>query len=159
MLAGRSKLSEPEAGDPQRIVGLHKEHRVLSALGQGEELPPSSRAVWSSARTTIKMMTAPESTEELWCLPYLLAQLPRPGVGLFHFWMPIALGVLQSLGQESLQVEFALETLGGLRERLEHFQSLGEVANGFGVCRALVGALARPLPVSLQPAALRPASV
>src|SRR5215831_15664253 len=38
VLAGRRKFSEPEAGDTQRIVGLHKEHRVLSTLSQAEEL-------------------------------------------------------------------------------------------------------------------------
>src|SRR5262249_33714676 len=61
--------------------------------------------------------------------------------------MPIALGILQNLGQESLQGEFALKTLGGLRERLQHFQSPGEVTNGLGVCRVLVGPLARTLPI------------
>ena len=40
VLAGRSKFSEPEAGDAQRIVGLHEENRVLGALGEAEKLRP-----------------------------------------------------------------------------------------------------------------------
>src|SRR6266446_5481987 len=88
-----------------------------------------------------------EGREELRRLSYLPTQLPRPSVGLLHFRIPIALDVLQSPAQESVEGEFVLQTRRGIRKRLQHFQSLGEVTYGLSIGRTLAGSLARPLPV------------
>jgi hypothetical protein len=46
-----------------------------------------------------------------------------------------------------LQVQFALKTLRGVRQRGEQLEPLREVRNGFGMRRALDRPLARSLPV------------
>ena len=63
----------------------------------------------------IKPPQSKQNWEELRGLPHLLTQFSRPGVGLFHFWDPMALGGYQRHTQGDLQREFLLGTLGGVR--------------------------------------------
>ena len=126
--AGRGKLSQTEQGRPQRIVGLQEESRVLHALGQAQELLPQLARRLELRPHQIKHPQSPQHREELRGLPHLLAQLPRPGVGLFHFRGRIALGGHQRRAQGELQRQFLLGALGGVRQGLEQLQPLGEVS-------------------------------
>ena len=93
------------------------------------------------------MPQAPQHREELRGLAHLLAQLPRPGIGVCHFRGRIALGGDQRRAQGGLQVQLLLGTLGGVWQGREQLQPLGEVRDRFHIGRALDGPLARPLPV------------
>src|SRR5688572_7032296 len=95
----------------------------------------------------MKVMKPTQHPEELPRLPYLLAQLPRPDEDLPHVWSRLPLRGDQGLPEGDLQAQLVLSTLTGIRQGLEHFQSFPQVANGFYMRRALVSALAGPLPV------------
>jgi hypothetical protein len=77
----------------------------------------------------------------------LLAQHPRPGVGLLHVRGRHALGGDQRRSQRELQVEFVLRPRRGLGEGGEQRQACGQVLDGFRVRRALQRALPGLLPV------------
>ena len=85
--------------------------------------------------------------DELPRLPYLLAQLPRPTVGVSHIRSRLALGSNQVLTEGHLQVQLLLDAFRSVRQGLEHLQPFREAANGFDMRRALASALASPLPV------------
>ena len=82
--SGRGKLSAPQQGRPQRVVGFQEERRVVDLLGQAQEpLPQRPRPLVLGA-VVIKSPESPQHWKALWRLPHLLAQLLRPGVCLFH---------------------------------------------------------------------------
>ena len=65
------------------------------------------------------MPQAPQHREEQRSFPYLLAQLPRPGVDSFHLGGSIALGGDQRHTHSDVQRQFLLGVLGGIWQGLE----------------------------------------
>ena len=88
--SGRGQLPKPEQGCPQRMVGLQRRAGSCTRWARLRSCSASSRAVCNSPRIMIKNPQSPQHWEELRCLAHLLAQLPRPGVGSFHFWGSIS---------------------------------------------------------------------
>jgi hypothetical protein len=77
----------------------------------------------------------------------LLAQRPRPGVGLLHFGSRKSLDGHEGWTEGDLQVELTLRPCLGLGEHGQEFQPFRQVLDGFHVSRALAGLLPGTLPV------------
>jgi hypothetical protein len=56
---GRGKLSAPEQGGPQRVVGLQEERSVADLLGQAQELLPQRPCPLVLATVVIKSPESP----------------------------------------------------------------------------------------------------
>jgi hypothetical protein len=129
----------------------------LVTPGSRELFPELTHPLVLGARE-IKPAQSLQHRDKLWGVSHLLAQLVRPGVGVFHFPGPHALHRDERRGQSGLQEHLLLRAFDGVWEGREHVQAPGEVTDGLKIGRALDGALARPLPVSYGLRA-RPASV
>src|SRR5712692_3900202 len=147
VVLGGSQLSKPEQGGPQPSVGPHEESRVLYMLGQTEELLRQFMRRLELSPVQIKQREYHQHREELRSLPQLLAQLPRPGDGFFHFRGHIAFEGAQWDTKGHLQREFLLDTFSSIRQGLEQLQRLGEMTDCFAVRRTLTRALSGLLPV------------
>ena len=81
------------------------------AWGQTEELRRSCAGSLSLPPIVVEMQQAPQDREELPGFPHLLAQLLRPGVGVFDFGGCKAFGEHKRCAQGNLQAQRLLATL------------------------------------------------
>jgi hypothetical protein len=100
---GAGLLAKVKEVHPQSEVSLHLERRVLFALGQGKEGLCELKCLLEFCANVVKKPKPRQRGEEPRCLTYLLAQLPRPGVGLLHIRGRIALGGNQGGTEGNLQ--------------------------------------------------------
>jgi hypothetical protein len=84
----------------------------------------------------------PQRREQLRWAPHLPRQRTGPGIGALHLRGPLALSGPQRCPQHDLEGQFLLRPRVGLRQRAEHLQAPGHVADRFEGG----GALERPLP-------------
>ena len=76
----------------------------------------------------VKVPQAPQHREELWGLAHLLAELARPGIGVFHFRARLALGGDQRRPQGESATSSSCWARSGVSGRVrEHLQPLREV--------------------------------
>ena len=99
----------------------------------------------------IKLPQAKQYLEELRGFACLLAELPRPGIGLLYFRGGHALGRHQRWTKDGLRGEFLREALGRVRQSPEQHQSPGQVRNGLPISIALQGILSGLLAIIHRP--------
>jgi hypothetical protein len=92
---------------------------VLHALDHAEALLRQLPRRLQLRPHEIKHPQSPQHREELHGFANLPAQVPGPGVGLFHFWGRPAFGRCQRSAQGGVQRELLVGTLGGVRQLLK----------------------------------------
>jgi hypothetical protein len=83
----------------------------------------------------IKSCQSTQDTEELWRIVQPGAQRPYAGVDLFYLWSSTPFGDLEDLRIYKLQVDFTMDTCGGLCECSEESHAPGHMMQGFLIRR------------------------
>src|SRR5438445_3048021 len=147
MLLGEGEVPHPEHSPSQSIVGLEKLARILSSLGQAQELLGKLVCSPGIPPDLVELPKASQGVEELRRLADLPADLKRPAKHLLHVLGRIAASGHEWRPQGELEGELVLKPLRPLGNLRQQRYALGEVADRFLVGRAPDGALAGALPV------------
>jgi hypothetical protein len=86
---------------------------------------------------TARKMKPHQRCTQLLALPHLLTQLPRTGIGPFHFWDPIPLGESHGFAECELEDKLSLGPLHSIRQHLEQLYSRGDMTDHFCIGRPL----------------------
>ena len=81
----------------------------------------------------------------------MLAQLPRPAVGMSYIGVGVPFGGDQCRPQGHVHLEFLLGTLGGLGQCWQECQGVSEVGNGFLMRAPLQGLLPSRVEIADRP--------
>src|SRR4029453_2890182 len=152
--ASQGKFSKIEQGHPKHPVCHQEGGWVVLMLGHAKALRCQLSCDVYLPPYQITLPQAEQYVEELRGFAGLLAELPRPGIGLLDFRGSHALGRHQCWTKRDLHSEFLLEALGGVRQSLEQRQSPGKVRDSLPIGIALQGILGGLLAIVHRPGVL-----
>ena len=116
-------------------------------VGRGEELLPQLPCRLVLRPRAIKLHRPRSAGKSCGGLSHLLAQRPGAGIGVFHFRGRKAFGGDQRRAEGRSASAVPAGHARGIRQRREHLQPLGEMADRLHIGRALDGSLTGLLPV------------
>jgi hypothetical protein len=133
MGTGGDKLAKEAQRRPQRPMCLDKERGVLQLLSQTQELFIQFPTRLQIAPHDIKRPQPQQRGGELWCLPDLLAEVPRLGEDLLDLRICHPPGGGQRDPEGNVQGECLLQTLRRLWKPLESCQPLLQMVYRFHI--------------------------
>src|SRR2546428_11647909 len=116
---------------PYSTVRPQKHGSVLDLLCQGKQLLAERVRCLQLVADEIITPESPQDGEKLVRIVEVFTEQSCTGVRLANLTCCVALHGKRRSSHGDKQVYFALETPGGLGERLEQFQPLTEMTNGF----------------------------
>src|SRR5215203_3849223 len=112
-----------------------RQRSILLSLCDRKELLSQGKRCGKIPSCSVKCKQSPQDLCNLERLPHLQTQLPRAGVGVFHFGSAIPFRSHQRRAETEVEGEFLAGSSGGVRQGLEQFKSRGEVVDGVRVRR------------------------